>query len=383
MQLILRLSSHHQDLWDELGTYLKRCCGKQRGKWISFFIAMSAGETDLAANQLDDEQEGVAGSKTRRQKFIKVRMVASQAVASEFIVTGCFLVVSSLCYFLNEAGFVAYKQLIPLQTGVSSDCKQSDGSAIQELACICDGDGAVGGIYTGKAGGCTIPENMAAYTGLLALTDTSDLTQPLCMVPLDCNDIRIENATTVMQSLDIDWSQPSGHSYRICDEGDPVSDDCDPGPDQVRSNMLSFITVFTAQIMAVLLSKMILTRKMRKMVADNEQARRGLLVLHPKELKRVEAFVARENEQYDQAEKLEEVTPLRKMQRGVRAIQFAHRLGKSAEQKESLDDVVLEVAEAVAQHWLDVRLHYIAVVMGYLTGAFGFLGFVVAASGRA
>ena len=44
----------------------------------------------------------------------------------------------------------------------------------------------------------------------------------------------------------------------------------------------------------------------------------------------------------------------------MRAIQFAHRLGKSAERKESLDDVVLEVAEAVAQHWLDMRLHYIA-----------------------
>eukprot|EP01046_Picozoa_sp_COSAG06_P011159 COSAG06_NODE_629_length_13646_cov_13.351222_6_plen_385_part_00 len=384
MQLILRLSSRHQDLWDELGTYLKRCCGKQRGKWISFFIAMSAGETDLAANQLDDEEKGLAGTKTRRQKFIKVRMVASQAVASEFIVTGCFLVVSSLCYFLNEAGFVAYNQMIPLQTGVSSDCRHSNGSAIQELTCTCDGDGAVGGIYTGKAGGCTIPEDMAAYTGSLVYTDTSDLTQPLCMVPLDCNDIRVENATTVMQSLDVDWSQPSDHSYRTCDEGDPVSDDCDPGPDQVRSNMLSFITVFTAQILAVLLSKAILTRKMRKMVADNEQARRGLLVLHPKELKRVEAFVARENERQDQAEKLEEeLTPLRKMQRGVRAIQFAHRLGKSAEQRESLDDVMVEVAEAVAQHWLDVRLHYIAVVMGYLTAAFLFMGFVVKASGRA
>eukprot|EP01046_Picozoa_sp_COSAG06_P026484 COSAG06_NODE_2278_length_7189_cov_15.630324_4_plen_387_part_00 len=386
MQLILRLSSRHQDLWDELGTYLKKCCGKQRGKWISFFIAMSAGETDLAANQLDDEEKGVKGSKTRRQKFIKVRMVASQAVASEFIVTGCFLVVSSLCYFLNEAGFVAYNQMIPLQTGVSSDCKHSNGTAIQELACICDGDGAVGGIYTGKAGGCTIPEDMVDASGtLISVTDTSDLTQPLCLVPLDCNnDIRIENATTVMQSFDVDWSQPPDHSYRTCDEGDPVSDDCDPGPDQVRSNMLSFITVFTAQILAVLLSKAILTRKMRKMVADNEQARRGLLVLHPKELKRVEAFVARENERQDQADgPEEELTPLRKMQRGVRAIQFAHRLGKSAGQKESLDDVMVEVAEAVAQHWLDVRLHYIAVVMGYLTGAFLALGFVVKASGRA
>ena len=44
--------------------------------------------------------------------------------------------------------------------------------------------------------------------------------------------------------------------------------------------------------------------------------------------------------------------------------------------------VMVEVAEAVAQHWLDVRLHYIAVVMGYLTGAFLFMGFVVKASGR-
>ena len=60
---------------------------------------------------------------------------------------------------------------------------------------------------------------------------------------------------------------------------------------------------------------------------------------------------------------------VRKMQRGVRAIQFTSQLKKSAEQKESLDDVMVEVAEAVAQHWLDVRLHYIAVVMGYLTGA--------------
>jgi CRISPR/Cas system type I-B associated protein Csh2 (Cas7 group RAMP superfamily) len=70
----------------------------------------------------------------------------------------------------------------------------------------------------------------------------------------------------------------------------------------------------------------------------------------------------------------------------VRAIQaasqFTSQLKKSAEQKETLDDVMVEVAKAVAQHWLDVRLHYIAVVMGYLTGAFLFMGFIVHASGR-
>jgi hypothetical protein len=212
--------------------------------------------------------------------------------------------------------------------------------------------------------------------------DISDLTQPLCIVPPDCNDIRIENATTVMQSLDESWSQPLDHLYRICDEGDPVSDDCDPGPGQVQSNMLSFITVFTAQILAVLLSKVILARKMRKMVAENNEARRGLLMLNHKELKSLQAFVTHENKRQDGAGGPEEVTPLRKMQRGVRAIQFAHRLGKSAEQKETLDDVMVEVSEAVAQHWLDVRWHYIAVVMGYLTGAFLYMGGIVRASGR-
>ena len=45
--------------------------------------------------------------------------------------------------------------------------------------------------------------------------------------------------------------------------------------------------------------------------------------------------------------------------------------------------VMVEVSEAVAQHWLDVRLHYIFVVMGYLHGAFLYMGFVVKASGRA
>eukprot|EP01046_Picozoa_sp_COSAG06_P089298 COSAG06_NODE_35684_length_457_cov_0.293296_1_plen_89_part_01 len=61
----------------------------------------------------------------------------------------------------------------------------------------------------------------------------------------------------------------------------------------------------------------------------------------------------RQVDQADQADRPEEeLTPLHKVQRSVRAIRFAHRLGKSAEQKESLDDVMVEVAEAVAQHWL-------------------------------
>jgi hypothetical protein len=88
-----------------------------------------------------------------------------------------------------------------------------------------------------------------------------------------------------------------------------------------------------------------------------------LLVLDHKELKMVEPFVARENESQGKPDQPEELAPLRKMQRQVQAIRFADRLGKAANQKESLesDDVVLEVAEAVAKHWLDVRLHYLYV----------------------
>lgn len=40
---------------------------------------------------------------------------------------------------------------------------------------------------------------------------------------------------------------------------------------------------------------------------------------------------------------------------------------------------MLEVSEAVAQHWLDVRWHYVAVVMGYTTAAVLMAGFVVGA----
>eukprot|EP01048_Picozoa_sp_COSAG05_P005346 COSAG05_NODE_314_length_11610_cov_17.223265_9_plen_82_part_00 len=74
------------DLYDDLGDVLKRLFGKRLGKLLTFTIAMAGGDEDVAANELDDEQNAVQGWKTRRRRFIKMRMVASQAVASEFIV---------------------------------------------------------------------------------------------------------------------------------------------------------------------------------------------------------------------------------------------------------------------------------------------------------
>ena len=77
---------------------MKNLCGKKLGKILTFGVAMFTGEEDLAANQLEDEQNLAEGGKTRLRRFIKIRMVASQAVASEFVVTGCFLVISAGTY---------------------------------------------------------------------------------------------------------------------------------------------------------------------------------------------------------------------------------------------------------------------------------------------
>ena len=112
-----------------------------------------------------------------------MRMVASQAVASEFAVTGCFLAISAACHFMNENGFVAYFQLVPLQTGVSAEC---------DSPCVCDGDGTVGGAYSGFEGGCAL--RAVLPRGWLGV-DSTALAQPLCLVPSACED-NVGNSTT-------------------------------------------------------------------------------------------------------------------------------------------------------------------------------------------
>ena len=57
---------------------------------------------------------------------------------------------------------------------------------------------------------------------------------------------------------------------------------------------------------------------------------------------------------------------------------FLRRLGMAMEEKDSVDGLMLEVAEAVAAHWRDVRAYYCAVVNGSLTMVFWFLNFVAA-----
>ena len=45
--------------------------------------------------------------------------------------------INATSYLLNESGAVAFQQLIPLNAGVSAACTDP---------CVCDSDGAVGGV---------------------------------------------------------------------------------------------------------------------------------------------------------------------------------------------------------------------------------------------
>ena len=127
------------DLWDELN---KNLSCKRIGEAINIALALCGHGSDVAQSIVDEqntaERDGLDDwdeeAKSRKRNFIRARMVASQALLSEFVVTGCFLTINGMCYLMNQNGFVAYQQLIPLQVGVAASCINP---------CICDGDGVV------------------------------------------------------------------------------------------------------------------------------------------------------------------------------------------------------------------------------------------------
>lgn len=401
------------DLWDELGKCLKKTCGKRLGKAISFAMAVASGDTDLAAAELDDEERGLEGSKTRRRKYFKVRMVASQAVASEFVVTGCFLAISASTFIMNKSGFVAYMQLIPLHAGVSADCDDP---------CVCDGDGAVGGVYTNLEGGCVFRSSLESGIGAV---DISELTHRLCMVPNACLDIG--NSTAVILDAatggNNEWKQPGPYQFALCSLGSPTSDVCDPGADQVRSNTMSFVVVvsnlqpacvlgscvyvlsppyvctcvavsdirtmrwqFVAQILALGLSKLILMCKVRRMVDDGNQERRKMLWRENKATQRIveeiEAIEAtrQAEESFQRPMEIRDsgnLTPKQRVRRGIRAWMFTRRLTLAAKRKDTVEKLVLEVAEAVAEHWKDIQWYYFAVATQTMISIFFYVSFIL------
>lgn len=86
-------------------------------------------------------------------------------------------------------------------------------------------------------------------------------TPHMCPVPIDCEsslDNRVGDATALIQAaLGEDYSVQK-FAFRLCDAAEVASDACDPPNDQTRDNALAFLTVFTAQIAAIMLGKTVM-----------------------------------------------------------------------------------------------------------------------------
>ena len=186
------------------------------------------------------------------------------------------------------------------------------------------------------------------------------------MVPAECQELG--NSTAMIRSAinEPGWEQPGAYNYLQCNANSSMSDECDPGPEQVRSNTYSFLVVFAAQLLALVVSKLIMMYKMRRMIDENNQRRREgwWSTLLNQGQHSVEAFVLREEDLVDRQTEPRIRNGNTRIKGAVRAISFARRLGKEAKQAESVDTVLLEVTEAVAEHWKQIRWFYCAVVMG-------------------
>ena len=198
------------------------------------------------------------------------------------------------------------------------------------------------------------------------------------MVPAECKELGNSTAYIRTAINEPGWEQPGAYNYLQCNANSSTSDECDPGQEQVRSNTYSFLVVFAAQLLALVVSKLILMYKMRRMIDENNQRRRGRMIDENNQRRRegwwstllnqgqhsVEDFVLREEDLVDRQTEPRTRNGNTRIKGAVRAISFARRLGVEAKQAESVDTVLLEVTEAVAEHWKQIRWFYCAIVMG-------------------
>ena len=183
-------------------------------------------------------------------------IVCWSQVASEFLVTGSFLLVTMSSWALGSSGATAHMVLLP--TPPSTIVPGCD-------ACACDLDGAIAGADTGADGGCVAGRQLA-----FDIIYEVESPVPLCPVPKECGDSGVQNATAALQAVDGNWPQPAGFSWRICEVGNSAaSDECDPTSNVTRDNALAFLTVFVVQCCAIALGHVILMWKLRRMVRQN------------------------------------------------------------------------------------------------------------------
>eukprot|EP01050_Picozoa_sp_SAG11_P013607 SAG11_NODE_1602_length_4600_cov_1.859587_2_plen_311_part_00 len=295
-------------------------------------------------------------------------------VASEFIVTGNFLLVTAASWLLESSGAPAHQNILPAPPiDISPGCD----------ACACDLDGTVAGVSTGGAGGgCAPDRNVADAT--FGDMRASDLISPvpLCPVPNDCADAAVQNTTAAMKAVYGDgWEQPGGFAWRVCSTNETATDKCDPTGDPTRDNALAFATVFFAQCCAIALGHVVQVFKLRRMVAAHNRDRRRALA-DPRVEQWARRFVAEAEKQASSAVAQDEKLSLKaRFRRAGIVAKFGARLTKAVREQESVDDVVLEISEAVAAHWRASLSYFVAGGTSAMTVTFLFAAMVVSSQG--
>jgi hypothetical protein len=290
-------------------------------------------------------------------------------VASEFLVTGTFLLVTLGSWALKSSGLTEHLTVLPTPpAAIVPGCD----------ACACDQNGVIAGVDTGADGGC-VADRQLAFDIIYAFSSPV----PLCPVPKECGDASVQNATAALQAVKANWPQPGGFSWRVCAVGDRASDECDPATDATRDNALAFLTVFAVQCCAIALGHVILMWKLRRMVSQHQQRRRRALAdprLAQRARRNVAHAQAREERNQGKDGTGNTLSARARFRRAGIVAKFAGRAMKAAQEAskvESVDDVVLEISEAVAAHWKESLPYFVAAGTSAMAMTFLIAGLVV------
>eukprot|EP01050_Picozoa_sp_SAG11_P029372 SAG11_NODE_8247_length_1041_cov_1.010616_1_plen_174_part_00 len=168
----------------------------------------------------------------------------------------------------------------------------------------------------------------------------------------------------------------------MCSVNETASDECDPTGDATRDNALAFVTVFFVQCCAIALGHVMQVWKLRRMVAVHNRDRRRALA-NPRVEQWARRFVA---EAEKEAAKDNEagaggggpkLSLKSRFRRAGTMAKFGVRVTKAAREQESVDDVVLEISEAVAAHWRASLPYFVAGGTGAMAVTFMVSAFII------
>ena len=164
---------------------------------------------------------------------------------------------------------------------------------------------------------------------------------------------------------------------RVCSDADLLSDDCDPDNDVVRDNATAFCIVFIAQILAICFGKVVMHFKLRLLVDQTNRARR-MANLDPRMAKRAKRYMDAAESQRQKQKKVSLVKNAR-FKRAVTVVRFTGRLADGASKNETVEGFIVEVAEAVATHWVKHRFFFTMVSLAAMQVTYLIAGLQVGA----